>query len=49
MTTPAPSPEDAPPTQAAPRFRLALDWWAVIVAGVFVVLAATGLLPTIGW
>ncbi|MEQ6899139.1 hypothetical protein [Microbacterium sp. KR10-403] len=49
MTSPASPTEDAPPTPAAPRFRLGLDWWAVILAGVFVLLAVTDLLPTIGW
>lgn len=29
--------------------RLSLDWWATIVAGVVVLLAVAGLLPTIAW
>jgi hypothetical protein len=29
--------------------RISIDWAAVIVAAVFVVLAATGLLPTIAF
>jgi hypothetical protein len=29
--------------------RIGVDWWATIVAGLIVVLAAGGLLPTIPW
>jgi hypothetical protein len=29
--------------------RIGVDWWATIVAGVIVVLAATDLLPKIPW
>ena len=30
-------------------FTLGVDWWATIVAGVFVVLAVAGILPKIPW
>jgi hypothetical protein len=29
--------------------KIGLDWWAVIVAGVFVVLAVANVLPRIPW
>jgi hypothetical protein len=31
------------------RFNIGVDWWATIVAGVFVVLAVAGVLPKIPW
>ncbi|WP_170314186.1 hypothetical protein [Mycolicibacterium helvum] len=31
------------------RLSIGIDWWATIVAGVFVVLAVAGLLPKIPW
>ena len=31
------------------RFSIGVDWWATIVAGVFVVLAVAGVLPKIPW
>jgi hypothetical protein len=31
------------------RWRVELDWLAVTLAGIFVVLAAFGVLPAIGW
>jgi hypothetical protein len=31
------------------RFSIGVDWWATIVAGVFVVLAVTDVLPKIPW
>ncbi|AHH95049.1 hypothetical protein BC739_004801 [Kutzneria viridogrisea] len=31
------------------KFSLGADWASVIIAGVAVLLAATHLLPTIGW
>lgn len=60
QTSPAPaddgrapsSPPAAPtaaPTLADRAARLGVDWWAVIVAGAFVALAALDVLPTIGW
>ncbi|WP_165310778.1 hypothetical protein [Microbacterium protaetiae] len=49
MTSAQPPAEPADGPQPRQRLRLGIDWWAVILAGVFVVLAATGLLPTIGW
>ena len=33
----------------AGRFNIGVDWWATIVAGVFVVLAVAGVLPKIPW
>ncbi|RDI46839.1 hypothetical protein [Nocardia mexicana] len=29
--------------------RIGVDWWAVIVAGAFVLLAVAGVLPKIPW
>jgi hypothetical protein len=29
--------------------NIGVDWWAIIVAGVFVVLAVAGVLPKIPW
>ncbi|WP_280264308.1 hypothetical protein [Nocardia wallacei] len=29
--------------------RIGVDWWAVLVAGVFVLLAVAGALPRIPW
>ena len=49
-TTPEPTPDTPDGAATAPRSplaRLGADWWAVIVAGVLVVLAGLGLLPTI--
>lgn len=43
-TTPAPDPDPAHPNLGA---RLGADWAAVIVAAVLVLLAVTGLLPSI--
>ena len=31
------------------RFTIGVDWWATIVAGVFVVLAVANVLPKIPW
>ncbi|MBB3603891.1 hypothetical protein FHT40_003552 [Mycolicibacterium sp. BK556] len=31
------------------RFSIGVDWWATIVAGVFVVLAVANVLPKIPW
>ncbi|MCV7178015.1 hypothetical protein [Mycolicibacterium sphagni] len=31
------------------RFNIGVDWWATIVAGVFVVLAVANILPKIPW
>jgi hypothetical protein len=31
------------------RFTIGVDWWATIVAGVFVVLAVADVLPKIPW
>ncbi|MCI4675638.1 hypothetical protein [Candidatus Mycolicibacterium alkanivorans] len=31
------------------RFNIGVDWWATIVAGVFVVLAVANVLPKIPW
>jgi hypothetical protein len=39
----------ASPTWAERLGRIGLDWWATIVAGVVVLLAAAGLLPKIPW
>lgn len=39
----------APDGFATRAARLGVDWWAVIVAGAFVLLAVLDVLPTIGW
>ncbi|BCK59232.1 hypothetical protein [Nocardia wallacei] len=47
----APASED-PEASAAPIpvwRRIGVDWWAVLVAGVFVLLAVADVLPTIPW
>ena len=31
------------------RFRLSVDWWAVVLAGLLVVLVKTGIVRGIGW
>jgi hypothetical protein len=42
--------ESTQPDGGAPsRFNIGVDWWATIVAGVFVVLAVAGVLPKITW
>ncbi|WP_281357082.1 hypothetical protein [Mycolicibacterium anyangense] len=40
---------DLPGHSSQRRFHLGVDWWATIVAGVFVVLAVAGVLPKIPW
>jgi hypothetical protein len=49
VSDPAPEPAAPPSSPPAPTglARLGADWIAVIVAGVLVVLAGLGLLPTI--
>lgn len=47
----APNPQDpgtTPPETSIFR-RVGVDWWAVIVAGVFVLLAVADALPKIPW
>ncbi|WP_280275402.1 hypothetical protein [Nocardia wallacei] len=44
----APAPEDAAASASVWR-RIGVDWWAVIVAGVVVLLAAADVLPKIPW
>lgn len=46
MSEPTP-PEAAPQDRPTGLARLGADWIAVIVAGILVLLAGTGLLPTI--
>lgn len=46
MSEPTP-PGAAPESRPAGLARLGADWIAVIVAGILVLLAGTGLLPTI--
>jgi hypothetical protein len=44
MSAASPEPEHAP---SAPTPRLSADWTAVVIAGLLVVLALVGLLPSI--
>ncbi|WP_255359893.1 hypothetical protein [Nocardia sp. BMG111209] len=37
------------PRRQSVAARIGVDWWAVIVTGVFVVLAVAGVLPRIPW
>lgn len=43
------SPEPGGNDASRGRFALGVDWWATIVAGVFVVLAVADVLPKIPW
>ena len=46
-TDPAQGDPPGPGAAGRPGARLGADWWAVIVAAVLVVLALSGLLPSI--
>ncbi len=41
--------ESSEPDAKRGGFGIGVDWWATIVAGVFVVLAVTDVLPKIPW
>jgi hypothetical protein len=42
-------PGPAPTSRYSFLERIGVDWWAVVVTGVFVVLAVAGVLPRIPW
>lgn len=46
---PAPDDPEASASEVSGWRRIGVDWWAVIVAGVFVVLAVADVLPKIPW
>jgi len=44
-----PSPENTPPAGTARRWRVSLDWWAVLASLALSVLVRSGAIQTIPW